>query len=82
MNEYKGFCLFNDIEDEDLRIRNRVVTLSNIAEDHTHNRLISPKGAGLMLGYFGAIPNDERKAVRDGFEASMKQRGYATLTGA
>jgi hypothetical protein len=81
MTNYKGFELFDDIEDEALRNRNRAVVLSNIAEDHTKNRLVSPKGASLMLGYFQAIPVDARKVVRDLFESNMRQRGYATLTG-
>lgn len=81
MTNYKGFELFEDIEDEALRNRNRAVVLSNIAEDHTRNRLVSPKGASLMLGYFQAIPQEERKVVRDLFESNMKERGYATLTG-
>lgn len=81
MNEFKGFSLFTDIEDEALRIRNQAVVLANIAEDHTNNHFISPKGASLMLGYFQAIPAEARKAVREAFETNMKARGYATMSG-
>lgn len=81
MNEFKGFSLFTDIEDEALRIRNLSVTLANIAEDNTQNHFISPKGASLMLGYFQAIPGELRKAVREAFEVNMKARGYATMSG-
>ena len=74
---FKGYSLFNDIEDNELRNRNRAVVLANIAEDHTRNKMISPKGAGLILGYFGLVPPDERAVVQDKFTESMRQRGYA-----
>lgn len=79
INNYKGFELFNDIEDDTLRTRNRAVVLANIAEDHTKDRRINTKGAALILGYFGAIPNEERKAVKDKFVNDMQQRGFALV---
>jgi hypothetical protein len=79
MNQYKGFELFNDIEDISLRNRNRAVTLANIAEDNTKNRMISPKGASLILGYFGAVPDVDKTAVSEKFKQNMKERGYADL---
>jgi hypothetical protein len=72
---FKGFSLFNDIEDVDLRNRNRAVVLTNIAEDNVRNKMISPKGASLILGYFGLINPDERKDVQDRFVINMGQRG-------
>jgi hypothetical protein len=78
MNDnFKGFNLFNDIEDEQLRIRNRAVVLANIAEDNTKKALLSPKGAALVLGYFNCIPQEERGAVKDSFAKNMQERGYA-----
>lgn len=73
---FKGYSLFNDIEDIDLRTRNRAVILTNLASDHTKNKLISAKGAGLILGYFGLIPENERKGVEGAFKEGMKQRGF------
>lgn len=73
---YKGFELFNDIEDQALRTRNRAVVLANMADDHTKNKLISPNGAGLMLGYFSQIPEAERKEVQEVFIKNMKERGF------
>ncbi len=73
---YKGFELFTDIEDSHLRNDNRAKVLVNIAEDHTKERKISPKGASLILGYFQEVPEHDRKNVRDGFETKMKQKGY------
>lgn len=76
---FKGYSLFNDIEDIELRTRNRAVILTNLAADHTKNKLISAKGAGLILGYFGLIPENERKGVEGAFKEGMKQRGYELL---
>lgn len=75
-NEYKGFSLFNDIEDDILRIRNRAVVLANIAEDHTENMKISMKGASLIFGYFALVPPHEKFAVQQKFEEQMKARGF------
>ena len=76
---FKGMSLFNDIEDQALRTRNRAVILTNLAADHTKNKLISAKGAGLILGYFGLIPKEERAEVQGAFLEGMKQRGFSLL---
>jgi hypothetical protein len=75
-NEYKGFSLFNDIEDDVLRIRNRAVVLANLAEDNTENMKISMKGASLIFGYFSKVPPHEKFAVQQKFEEQMKGRGF------
>jgi len=74
---FKGFSLFNDIADPDLRTRNRACILCNIAQDNTKNKSITAKGAGIVLGYFGLIPEDERDEVKQAFKVGMIQRGYA-----
>lgn len=74
---FKGFSLFNDIDDAELRNRNRAVVLCNIAEDNTRNKLINAKGASLILGYFGLVPPDEREEVKARFTKGMLERGFA-----
>lgn len=74
--EYKGFSLFFDIEDSELRSRNQAVVLANMAESNSKNRKISPNGAGLIIGYFDRIPKEERKTVYDKFVSEMKTRGF------
>lgn len=74
--EYKGFSLFFDIEDSELRSRNQAVVLANMAESNSKNRKISPNGAGLIIGYFDRIPKEERKTVYDKFVSEMKSRGF------
>ena len=77
MNDtFKGFALFSDIEDEQLRARNRAVVLTNMASDHSKNQKISPGGAGLMLGYFRAIPEAERAITQQFFIKRMKEEGF------
>lgn len=76
MNQFKGFDLFNDIEDVSLRNRNRAVVLANMAQDHTKERKISPGGAGLILGYFKNIPDEDKKDVQDRFQKTMQERGF------
>jgi hypothetical protein len=84
MNEikktFKGFELFNDITDRILRNRNRAVVLANIAEDHSKNKLITPKAAGLILGYFKEVPNDEKAEVQEEFKKNMNLRGFKLAT--
>lgn len=77
IDEYKGFCLFNDIENSELRARNRAVVLSNMAEDYTNKeKKINAKGASLILGYFMQIPLEERNIVKEKFAETMLQKGY------
>lgn len=80
-NEFRGWSLFNDIDDINLRNRNRAVVLSNIAEDCTRNRLISPRGASLILQYFKLIPDAEKIDVRNRFAQNMKEKGYVLTAG-
>ena len=76
MIQYKGFDTFEDIEDSTLRNRNRAVVLSNIAEDSSRNKKISPGGAGLIIGYFNVIPAEDKREVKEMFVSVMNQRGF------
>ena len=75
-NTYKGFTLFNDVEDEALRNRNRAVIMANIVEQNTKERKITPKGAALALGYFSVIPEKDRKKVQALFDNRITEMGY------
>ena len=76
MNTYRGFALFNDIEDEELRTRNRAVVLCNMYEDNSKNGKTAPGAAAQLLGYFSNIPEAERKSVKERFVSEMFLRGY------
>ena len=75
-NEYKGYSLFNDIEDDALRNRNRAVVMSNMIEQNTRGSKITPKGAGLVLGYFNSILGKDRPTVQELFEKRVYEMGY------
>lgn len=77
LNEFKGFSLFNDIDNRDLRSRNRAVLLANITEDNlTKNKRLTEKGTVLVLGYFTSIPEDERINVQIAYEQALRERGF------
>lgn len=76
MTQYKGFELFDDIEDTSLRNRNRAVVLTNLAVDNTKRRIIAPKGAALILGYFQQVPEEDRNDVRERFKSDMIEKGF------
>lgn len=76
-NEFKGFSLFNDIEDVELRNRNRAIILANIMEDNlTAKKKVTGKGGSLIIGYFLNVPEGERKSVRDRFAKAITERGF------
>lgn len=79
MDNFKGFSLFNDVEDESLQSFNRARILANIAQDHLKGGRVNVKGAALVLGYFKELPEAERLPVKMKFEQLMKQDGFALV---
>ncbi|HET8689282.1 MAG TPA: hypothetical protein VFM18_21940 [Methanosarcina sp.] len=77
-NEFKGYSLFNDIEDVALRNRNRAVVMANMVEQNTKQRKMTPKGAQLVIGYFGQVPDADKEEVNNLFDGFIKERGYAS----
>ncbi len=75
-NQFRGFDLFNDIEDTELRNRNRAIVLANIAEDNARERRISPGAAGTILGYFKQVPDEDKHDVQNRFIRAMQERGF------
>lgn len=73
---YKGYDLFNDIEDKALQARNRAVVMANMIEPHVKDGRLTERGTHLALGYFGSIPEEDRKALYKAFEQQCKDRGY------
>lgn len=76
MSNYKGYDLFDAIEDRALRIRNQAVVLANIAQDNSKGKLIAPRAAAIILGYFGQVAAADRHTVQEAFKQSMTERGY------
>lgn len=79
-NNYKGFSLFNDIEDTALRNHNRATVLANIAEDYQlPDRKINVKGVALIMGYFQTVAAEQRKELAASFATVMSNRGFAIV---
>jgi len=76
--EFKGFSLFNEVEDAALRLRNRAVILTNILEYNFFQKKLSLKGAALIIGYVQALPEEQRPAVIKEFERQAAARGFVT----
>lgn len=73
---FNGFSLFNDIEDDQLRTRNRAVILTNIMEDGCLKGKVKAKAALLIMGYFNCIPDEERDVTRKEFIKQAGERGF------
>lgn len=78
---YHTYHLFDDVEDRNLRIKNRSTVLVNIMEDNLQKsekgKEVSEKGARVIFGYFAQIPPDERGEVMNGFQQELARRGYS-----
>lgn len=75
-NEFKGFSLFNDIENAELKEHNRAAVLYNMFEMNRKGEKISENGAKLIYGYFLSIPAEERGDVKNRLEGMLKKGGY------
>jgi len=77
---YKGYALFSDVEDRDLRIQNQATVMANIFEDSPDvkdNRLVSKRGTTILFGYMDNVFPEDRTVVLSLFERKMKERGYS-----
>jgi len=80
MAYYKGFSLFDDLDNANDRAVNRGRIMANIVVDHQRDGKFSPKGMALSGGYMRSIPAAERKAALAQFIFAMRKEGFA-LTG-
>lgn len=70
------FETFNDVENKELRVRNRAVVMANIWEDHSDGKKLSPLGTKLLFTYFNNVPEEEKKVTFDTFKSHMTVRGF------
>ena len=79
MDSVMGTSLFNDVEDIQLRDRNRGVVLANIYEDNmSDSKKMNQKGLNILAAYYRAIPTDERPEAYNGMFVELCKRGIAT----
>lgn len=60
-NEFKGYSLFNDVEDKELQAFNRARVMANIMEDHSVERNVNGTGLMLLMGYFQSLPEGQER---------------------
>lgn len=75
--DYKGYDLFLDVEDQELKARNRAVVLWNMYESKTENGLTDPAGMADMMGYVRKLPEEDRKAVINKLSTFIESGGTA-----
>lgn len=71
--DYKGYELFMDIGDTELRARNRAVVLWNIFETNSVRGRATAKGVADMIGYTKSIPSNERAVVLQSFSEMIAE---------
>lgn len=75
-NNYRGFGLFNEVEDKELQSYNRGRILVNIMEDNSDkDRNVNMKGVALVAGYFQQIPQEDREGVKTQVEQQLVKKG-------
>lgn len=74
-NEFMGYNLFNDIEDEFLRIHNRATMMSTIFEMNSKEGNVSEAGLTVLKGYFECIDIDERGTIFVAFLHILQENG-------
>ena len=76
-NEFKGYGLFNDVEDKEVQVYNRARTLVNIMEDHAVGKSVSGTGAMICAGYFNSLPPEDRAEVHSKTAALLFEKGLS-----
>lgn len=76
-NSYKGYSLFNDVQDKKLQIINRGAIMANILQEHLQGAKVSRQGLALILGYFHELLPIDRKSVKASFEQHLTERGIS-----
>jgi len=75
INEYKGYSLFNDVEDPELRGFNRGTVLANMIESGQTGSKIRHDTTADILYYFSQVPEGERLIAITAMEEVLTDRG-------
>lgn len=63
-NDFQGYGLFNDVEDDEIRIYNRARSLKNIILDNADkDRNLNLNGMAKVASYMALMPTEERDAI-------------------
>ncbi len=76
--KYKGYHLFNLVDDLETRANNRGAMMCNIYEEFSRaDGRSTPHAMSLILGYFNEVPVDERERSVEFFKVIAKERGFS-----
>lgn len=75
-NDWEGYSLFNDIDDDNLRTDNQGTVLANILEDTMKDGMVSGKGRELALGYMENVFFLDREMAATKAKKFLEDRGY------
>jgi len=75
-NNIEGYSLFNDIENFELRARNRAIIMANILEDNFYKNRVSRKGLMIVKKYLKCLPILEQDAATSYLTQVLKERGF------
>ena len=74
VNEYRGYALFNDVEDSYLRNRNRGVVLANMTESGMNGTSLRHASTADIIGYFSSVPDEEKRATLESMTEILAER--------
>lgn len=76
-NNFKGFSLFNEVEDSTMRAYNRARLMVSMMEDNVDKvtKKVTAKGSHLVLQYFAQIPENERVDATKQVELIFQKKG-------
>jgi hypothetical protein len=77
MSEYKGYDLFEEVDDADLRNRNRSICLYNMFQDDAVNGRCSARVVGDMVNYLRNLPIGDRSDTMSRLRLLMESGGTA-----
>ncbi len=79
---FNGYSLFVEIDDLNLRARNRGVVMANILEEHIseETKRITPTGLRNILEYFNQIDAFERAQAYSAFRQILQERGRTSAS--
>lgn len=78
VNQYKGYSLFNDVEDKVSQTYNRARVMKNMMLDHSDtNKVVSDIGQTMLMTYFTHIPESDRQAVHTKLAELLQQKEAA-----
>jgi len=75
--EYDDYSLFDDVEDDLLRTRNRCIVMYNIYDSTTKDGKTNARGTKQLMEYLNMIPQNERADILSGFRIMLENQGTA-----